>query len=77
MSIMYRAFTSTSDAEIRRCLRWLRSTTAGTGFMHESFNKDNASQFTRSWFAWANTLFGELMQTLAEQKPALLAAPLS
>ena len=77
MSIMYRAFTSTSDAEIRQCLRWLRSTTAGTGFMHESFNKDNASQFTRSWFAWANTLFGELMQTLAEQKPALLAAPLS
>jgi hypothetical protein len=77
MSIMYRAFTSTSDAEIRQCLRWLRSTTAGTGFMHESFNKDNPSQFTRSWFAWANTLFGELMQTLAEQKPALLAAPLS
>jgi uncharacterized protein len=76
MSIMYRAFTSTSDAEIRQCLRWLRDTTAGTGFMHESFNKDNPSKFTRSWFAWANTLFGELMLTLAEQKPALLSAPL-
>ena len=77
MSIMYRAFTSTDDAEIRQCLRWLRDTTAGTGFMHESFNKDNPSKFTRSWFAWANTLFGELMMTLAEQKPTLLAAPLS
>ena len=77
MSIMYRAFTSTSDAEIRQCLRWLRDTTAGKGFMHESFNKDNPSKFTRSWFAWANTLFGELMLTLAEQKPALLAAPLA
>ncbi len=76
MSIMYRAFTSTDDAEIRQCLRWLRDTTAGTGFMHESFNKDNPSKFTRSWFAWANTLFGELMLTLADQKPALLAAPL-
>jgi meiotically up-regulated gene 157 (Mug157) protein len=77
MSIMYRAFTSTDDAEIRQCLRWLRDTTAGTGFMHESFNKDNPSKFTRSWFAWANTLFGELMLTLADQKPALLTAPLS
>jgi uncharacterized protein len=77
MSIMYRAFTSTDDAEIRQCLRWLRDTTAGTGFMHESFIKDNPSKFTRAWFAWANTLFGELMMTLADKKPALLAAPLS
>jgi uncharacterized protein len=77
MSIMYRAFTSTNDAEIRQCLRGLRDTTAGTGFMHESFNKDDPSKFTRSWFAWANTLFGELVLTLADEKPALLAAPLS
>jgi meiotically up-regulated gene 157 (Mug157) protein len=77
MSIMYRAFTSTDDKEIRQCLRWLRDTTANTGFMHESFHKDDPSKFTRSWFAWANTLFGELMMTLADQKPALLAAPLS
>ena len=76
MSIMYRAFTSTDDAEILECLRWLRDTTAGTGFMHESFHKDDPSKFTRSWFAWANTLFGELMLTLADRKPALLAAPL-
>jgi len=76
MSIMFRAFTSTSDAEIRQCLLWLRDTTAGTGFMHESFNKDNPAKFTRPWFAWANTLFGELLLTLADQRPALLAAPL-
>ena len=76
MSIMFRAFTSTNDTEIRQCLRWLRDTTAGTGFMHESFQKDDASKFTRAWFAWANTLFGELMLTLAAERPELLAAPL-
>ena len=76
MSIMFRAFTSTNDAEIRQCLRWLRDTTAGKGLMHESFNKDNPTEFTRAWFAWANTLFGELLLTLADERPGLLAARL-
>ena len=76
MGIMYRALTSTDDAEIRMCLRWLRDSTAATGFMHESFDKDNASSFTRSWFAWANTLLGELVLKLAKERPALLASKL-
>jgi meiotically up-regulated gene 157 (Mug157) protein len=76
MGIMYRALTATDDEEIRQCLRWLRDTTAGTGFMHESFQKDDASHFTRPWFAWANTLLGELLIRLATERPTLLAAPL-
>jgi len=72
MSIMFRAFTSTSDSEILQCLRWLRDTTAGTHFMHESFQKDDPAKYTRSWFAWVNTLFGELILKLAAQKPSLL-----
>jgi hypothetical protein len=77
MSIMYRALTSTDEREIRQCLVWLRDTTAGTGFMHESFDKDNPAKFTRSWFAWANTLFGELVVKLAKSQPSLLAAELA
>lgn len=61
MSIMMKAFTSKDDAEIKWCIETLLNTDAGTGFMHETFNKDDASKFTRSWFAWANTLFGELI----------------
>jgi uncharacterized protein len=76
MSILIRALTSRDDSEIRQCLRWLRDTTAGTGFMHESFRADDAKDFTRPWFAWANTLFGELILKLAEERPALLAARL-
>ena len=51
----------------------LRDTTAGTGFMHESFHKDDATQFTRPWFAWANTLFGELILQVLDMQPNLLA----
>jgi meiotically up-regulated gene 157 (Mug157) protein len=76
MGITYRALTSTDEGEIRQCLRWLRDTTAGTGFMHESFEKDNPAKFTRPWFAWANTLFGELVTKLAGERPGLLAAAL-
>ena len=76
MSITMRALTSSDESEIRQCLRWLRDTTAGTGFMHESFEKDDPAQFTRSWFAWANTLFGELVVRLAAERPSLLAASL-
>ena len=39
----------------------LISTDAGTGFMHESFHVDNPEKYTRSWFAWVNGLFGELI----------------
>ncbi len=76
MSITMRALTSTDDQEIRTCLTMLKNTHAGTGFMHESFHKDNPSDFTRKWFAWANTLFGELIMTLANEKPHLLKGEL-
>jgi meiotically up-regulated gene 157 (Mug157) protein len=64
MSIIMRAKTSNSDEEIKHCLRMLRDTDANTGFMHESFHKDDPAKFTRSWFAWVNTLFGELIVNL-------------
>lgn len=64
MSIMMKAFTSTDDAEIKQCIETLMTTHNGTGFMHESFHKDNPSNFTRDWFAWQNTLFGELILKL-------------
>jgi meiotically up-regulated gene 157 (Mug157) protein len=76
MAILYRALTATDEREIRQCLRWLRDTTAGTGFIHESFQKDDPTNFTRPWFAWANTLFGELVVSLAKERPALLTGPL-
>lgn len=61
MSIMMKAFTSSDEKEIKACIEMLMSTDADTGFMHESFNVNNHHDFTREWFAWQNTLFGELI----------------
>ncbi len=61
MSIMMKAFTSKNSAEIKQCIEMLMKTDAGTGFMHESFHKNDPENYTRSWFAWQNTLFGELI----------------
>ncbi|UYY59083.1 glycoside hydrolase family 125 protein [Sphingomonas sp. S2-65] len=74
MSLITRALMSDDDAVIRQCLSWLKATHGGTGFMHESFHKDDPAKFTRSWFAWANGLFGDLILDLERRKPALLAA---
>ena len=67
MSIMMRAFTATDDEEIRDCICQLITTDAGTGFMHESFSRHDAANFTRAWFAWQNTLFGELILKLVNE----------
>jgi meiotically up-regulated gene 157 (Mug157) protein len=72
MGIITRALTSRDEAEIRQCLAWIKATNAGTGFIHEAFNKDDPGQFTRSWFAWGNSLFGELIVKLSEERPGLL-----
>ena len=61
LSIIMRGLTSNNEAEIKKCLSMLKNSNAGTGFMHESFNKNDVNNFTRKWFAWANTLFGELI----------------
>jgi meiotically up-regulated gene 157 (Mug157) protein len=66
MSIMMKAFTSQDDAEIKECIEMLMRTDAGTGFMHESFNVNDPYDFTRPWFAWQNTLFGELIIKLID-----------
>jgi meiotically up-regulated gene 157 (Mug157) protein len=73
MGIIVRAMTSGSDDEIRLCLDMLARTHTGTGFMHEAFHKDDPARYTRKWFAWANTLFGELVMKLLAERPHLLA----
>lgn len=68
LSIVMRGLTSDSELEIAQCLRALARTDAGTGFMHEAFDADNPSDFSRPWFAWANSLFGEFILQVAQHR---------
>jgi meiotically up-regulated gene 157 (Mug157) protein len=72
IAITMTALTASNDGEIIHSLRMLKKTHAQTGFMHESFDRDNSERFTRKWFAWANTLFGELVYETFLNKPELL-----
>jgi meiotically up-regulated gene 157 (Mug157) protein len=60
MAVTVYAFTSQSEAEILHAVALLKHASAGSGFMHESFTCNDAAKFTRKWFAWANSLFGEV-----------------
>jgi len=72
LSIIMRGLTSNDDKEIKHCIDMLQHCHAGTGFMHESFHKDDPTKFTRKWFAWANTIFGEFIWKVYREKPGLL-----
>ena len=72
IAIIMKALTASDNHDIVTSLRMLKNTHAATGFMHESFMKDDPSKFTRKWFAWANTLFGELVLYTYRTQPELL-----
>jgi meiotically up-regulated gene 157 (Mug157) protein len=65
IALCMQALTSTSRDEKLSLLESLLRTDAGTGLMHESFHKDDPMQFTRPWFAWANSLFAEMVMDVA------------
>jgi len=73
LSIIMRGLTSKDDVEIKKCIQLLKGSHGGTGFMHESFHKNDAKNFTRKWFAWANTILGEFFWNVYISKPHLLS----
>lgn len=72
MSITTRAYTSTSDIEIAEQVQMLVNSSACTGFIHESFNKSSVKNYTRPWFAWANSQFADLILKIIEERPHLI-----
>lgn len=72
MSQVSGIFGTDDDEEIKDRLALILENTSGLGLIHESVNVYNTSDFTRPWFAWANSYFAEMMLDLAERKPGLI-----
>ncbi|OAR02635.1 hypothetical protein LLEC1_06953 [Akanthomyces lecanii] len=72
MGIIMRIMTSDDDDEIAGSLKMLMGATSGLGLIHESVNTFDDTNWSRSWFAWANGLFGQMLIDLADRKPKIL-----
>mmetsp|Transcript_32106 Transcript_32106/g.73869 ORF Transcript_32106/g.73869 Transcript_32106/m.73869 type:complete len:617 (-) Transcript_32106:428-2278(-) len=69
MSIAMRGLTIEDPHERAGMAELLVKASAGTHWMHESFDVNNPKKFTRSWFCWADSLFAELVMTLTDACP--------
>ncbi|KAJ7065845.1 hypothetical protein C8F01DRAFT_1126771 [Mycena amicta] len=72
MGIVSEVITGINDQEILDALEWLKNSTTGLGLIHESVHTHNIRDYTRPWFAWANSYFAESIVYLAEHRPHLL-----
>ena len=73
MSLIMYGLTATRSHEVAWAIKQLKRSSAGTGFMHESFDKNDPEKFTRPWFAMANVMFGALIVQTATRYPRLLS----
>lgn len=74
MSLLVQAMTSDDDAEITELLEAVKKASP-LGLVHESVNVERIRDYTRSWFAWANSVFAQTILDIAERKPHLLFKP--
>ncbi|KND87751.1 hypothetical protein TOPH_07591 [Tolypocladium ophioglossoides CBS 100239] len=72
MSQISGIFGTEDDDEIQDRLSLILNNTSGLGLIHESIYIYNTNDFTRPWFAWANSYFAEMIMDLAERKPGLI-----
>ena len=61
LSLIIQALTTDDEDEVRSLVEMIVNSTDGTGYIHEGVHKDDASVYTRPWFAWANSLFAYLI----------------
>lgn len=71
MSLLVQAMTSDSDSEIKECINLVRNSSL-LGLVHESINVNDINKYTRSWFAWANSVFAQTILKIAAEKPYII-----
>jgi meiotically up-regulated gene 157 (Mug157) protein len=71
MSLLVQAMTSDNDDEIIGNLNLVRNSSL-LGLVHESINVTNIKDYTRPWFAWANSVFAQTVLKIAAERPHLI-----
>ncbi|KAF3177032.1 hypothetical protein TWF788_007879 [Orbilia oligospora] len=71
MSLLMQAMTSDDDKEIMAAIDAVK-TVSRFGLINESVNVNRQGDYTRSWFAWANSVFAQAILDLAKRKPYLI-----
>jgi len=77
MSVLVQAMTSNNDSEIFECLERVKNVSV-FGLINESVDvrvgvdARTGMGMTRSWFAWANSVFAQTVLWLAEERPHLV-----
>ena len=61
LSLIVQALTSENAQEVNECIDMIVNSTGGTGYIHESVDKDDDTVYSRAWFAWANSLFAYMI----------------
>lgn len=71
MAVLVQAMTSDDEKEIGTCLGLVKNASRN-GLIHESVNVDYVTDYTRPWFAWANSVFAQTVLDIARRKPGIL-----
>jgi meiotically up-regulated gene 157 (Mug157) protein len=71
IAMLMQGFTASTDAERKDVLAQLLASDSGDHVLHESFNPDDPTKFTRADFGWPNALFSEFIMTAFEGVPPL------
>lgn len=66
IALAVQALTDPSVVKKLEMLELLEKTDAGTGNMHEAFNVNDDTEFTRPWFSWADMSYVELVLASVE-----------
>ncbi|GGC85115.1 glycosyl hydrolase [Thalassobacillus devorans] len=61
IALAIQGMTATETSERQSILNMMKNTHGNTFYMHEGFNASHPEQYTRSWFAWANSMFSEFV----------------
>ncbi|MBV8602465.1 MAG: glycoside hydrolase family 125 protein [Candidatus Eremiobacteraeota bacterium] len=77
LALVMQGLTAATEGEKRDVLGELLASDTGDHVLHEAFNPNDPSKFTRADFGWPNALFSEFVMTAFNGVPALPTAPTS